>query len=136
MSICDYILGQEDWEDVIRWKKVAGCFRKGDAVAISSLFMDIFCTDHEEGRDCSMCNPEARDACDLMSRIQEAAEILEADETPRSWQITEDRVTAIDQGLRFLEWSNAKTGNVETKKRIAILKTMLEEASDKHGFER
>ena len=54
----------------------------------------------------------------------------------KSWQITEDRVTAIDQGLRFLEWSNAKTGNVETKKRIAILKTMLEEASDEHGFER
>ena len=55
---------------------------------------------------------------------------------PPCWQITEDRVTAIDQGLRFLEWSNAKTGNVETKKRIAILKTMLEEASDEHGFER
>ena len=57
-------------------------------------------------------------------------------EKARSWQITEDRVTAIDQGLRFLEWSNAKTGNVETKKRIAILKTMLEEAGDEHGFER
>ena len=57
------------------------------------------------------------------------------DAKPRSWQITEDRVTAIDQGLRFLEWSNAKTGNVETKKRIAILKTMLEETGDKNGFE-
>ena len=48
---------------------------------------------------------------------------------PRSWQITEDRVTAIDQGLRFLEWSNAKNGSVETKKHIATLQTMLEEAS-------
>ena len=66
-----------------------------------------------------------------------AARIKELEEAKsRSWQITEDRVTAIDQGLRFLEWSNAKTGNVETKKRIAILKTMLEEASDEHGFER
>jgi len=55
---------------------------------------------------------------------------------PPCWQITEDRITAIDQGLRFLEWSNAKTGHVETKKHIAILKTMLEEASDEHGFER
>ena len=55
---------------------------------------------------------------------------------PPCWQITEDRVTAIDQGLRFLEWSNAKTGIVETKKRIATLQTMLEEASDEHGFER
>jgi hypothetical protein len=54
---------------------------------------------------------------------------------PRSWQITENRVTAIDQGLRFLEWSNAKTGHVETKKHIAILKTMLEETGDKNGFE-
>ena len=136
MSISDYILGHEDYEDVIRWKKAAGCFRRGDAVAISSLFMRTFCPDQEEGRDCSMCGLEARDVCDMMSRIQEAAEILEANETPRSWQITEDRVTAIDQGLRFLEWSNAKTGHVETKKRIAILKTMLEEASDEHGFER
>ena len=51
------------------------------------------------------------------------------------WQITEDRVTAIDQGLRFLEWSNAKTGHVETKKHIATLQTMLEETGDKNGFE-
>lgn len=128
MSICDYILGQEDWEDVIRWKKVAGCFRKGDAVAISSLFMDIFCTDHEEGRDCSMCNPEARDACDLMSRIQEAAEILEADETPRSWQITEERKAAIDRGMRFLAWSNAKTNDPGTEIDLAVLRAMLTEA--------
>jgi hypothetical protein len=62
--------------------------------------------------------------------------VVGPDQMVPCWQITEDRVTAIDQGLRFLEWSNAKTGNVETKKRIAILKTMLEEASDKHGFER
>ena len=55
---------------------------------------------------------------------------------PRSWQITGDRIAAIDQGLRFLEWSNARNGNVETKKRIATLKTMLKEANDEHGFER
>jgi hypothetical protein len=128
MSICDYILGQEDWEDVIRWKKVAGCFRKGDAVAISSLFMDIFCTDHEEGRDCSMCSPEARDACDLMSRIQEAAEILEADETPRSWQITEERKAAIDRSMRFLSWANAKTNDPGTEIDLAVLRAMLTEA--------
>ena len=68
---------------------------------------------------------------------EQAAQIKELEEAKsRSWQITGDRITAIDQGLRFLEWSNAKTGNVETKKRIAILKTMLEEASDEHGFER
>jgi len=67
-------------------------------------------------------------AADLAGRL--------AENRRKSWQITEDRVTAIDQGLRFLEWSNAKTGHVETKKHIAILKTMLEEASDEHGFER
>ena len=59
----------------------------------------------------------------------------DADAKPRVWQITEDRVTAIDQGLRFLEWSNAKTGHVETKKHIATLQTMLEETGDKNGFE-
>ena len=95
MSISDYILGHEDYEDVIRWKKAAGCFRRGDAVAISSLFMRTFCPDQEEGRDCSMCGLEARDVCDMMSRIQEAAEILEANETPRSWQITEERKAAL-----------------------------------------
>ena len=54
---------------------------------------------------------------------------------PPCWQITEDRVTAIDQGLRFLEWSNAINGSVETKKHIATLQTMLEETGDKNGFE-
>ena len=66
-----------------------------------------------------------------------AARIKELEEAKsRSWQITGDRITAIDQGLRFLEWSNAKNGSVETKKHIATLQTMLEEASDEHGFER
>ena len=65
-----------------------------------------------------------------------AARIKELEEAkPRVWQITEDRVTAIDQGLRFLEWSNAKNGSVETKKHIATLQTMLEETGDKNGFE-
>ena len=127
MSISDYILGHEDYEDVIRWKKAAGCFRRGDAVAISSLFMRTFCPDQEEGRDCSMCGLEARDVCDMMSRIQEAAEILEANETPRSWQITEERKAAIDRGLQFLEWSYAKNGAHDTKEQIAVLWAMLDE---------
>ena len=128
MSISDYILGHEDYEDVIRWKKAAGCFRRGDAVAISSLFMRTFCPDQEEGRDCSMCGLEARDVCDMMSRIQEAAEILEANETPRSWQITDERKAAIDRGMRFLAWSNANTNDPETELDLVVLRAMLEEA--------
>ena len=84
--------------------------------------------------DCGRCSAQTREVCGALEQI--AGGKIEPGVKPRSWQITEDRVTAIDQGLRFLEWSNAKTGNVETKKRIAILKTMLEEASDEHGFER
>jgi hypothetical protein len=96
----------------------------------------------------SKIGPDARPKCDhaWQAAIEErgyqtclkCGECRNIEDIPRTpaWQITEDRVTAIDQGLRFLEWSNAKTGNVETKKRIAILKTMLEEASDEHGFER
>lgn len=100
---------------------------------------------HAEGK----IGPDARPKCDhaWQAAIEErgyqtclkCGECRNIEDIPRTapaWQITEDRVTAIDQGLRFLEWSNAKTGNVETKKRIAILKTMLEEASDEHGFER
>jgi TolA-binding protein len=65
-----------------------------------------------------------------------AARIKELEEAKsRSWQITGDRITAIDQGLRFLEWSNAINGSVETKKHIATLQTMLEETGDKNGFE-
>ena len=128
MSISDYILGHEDYEDVIRWKKAAGCFRRGDAVAISSLFMRTFCPDQEEGRDCSMCGLEARDVCDMMSRIQEAAEILEANETPRSWQITDERKAAIDRGMRFLAWSNANTNDPETELDLVVLRAMLTEA--------
>ena len=88
----------------------------------------------------SKIGPDARPKCDhaWQAAIEErgyqtclkCGECRNIEDIPRTpaWQITEDRVTAIDQGLRFLEWSNAKTGNVETKKRIAILKTMLEEA--------
>jgi len=130
MSISDYILGHEDYEDVIRWKKAAGCFRRGDAVAISSLFMRTFCPDQEEGRDCSMCGLEARDVCDMMSRIQEAAEILEANETPRSWQITEERKEAIrdaEIALRdaVLDSNDPHCWDAET----AVLRAMLEEAA-------
>lgn len=97
--------------------------------------------------DCDRCSPRAKEVCEAMHQITEDKigpdaetgnrdHVVGPDQMVPCWQITEDRVTAIDQGLRFLEWSNAKTGNVETKKRIAILKTMLEEASDEHGFER
>lgn len=92
--------------------------------------------------------PDARPKCDhaWQAAIEErgyqtclkCGECRNIEDIPRTapaWQITEDRVTAIDQGLRFLEWSNATNGNVETKKRIATLETMLEEASE-HGFER
>ena len=68
-------------------------------------------------------------------RLVAEIERLRGDAKPRVWQITEDRITAIDQGLRFLEWSNAKNGSVETKKHIATLQTMLEETGDKNGFE-
>ena len=129
MSISDYILGHEDYEDVIRWKKAAGCFRRGDAVAISSLFMRTFCPDQEEGRDCSMCGLEARDVCDMMSRIQEAAEILEANETPRSWQITDERKATLSASLKVLERlkkNNTDTDHSYLDRGITVLRAMLE----------
>ena len=126
MSISDYILGHEDYEDVIRWKKAAGCFRRGDAVAISSLFMRTFCPDQEEGRDCSMCGLEARDVCDMMSRIQEAAEILEANETPRSWQITEEEKRALSIILEYISYD--ADDDIEICSHAAVLRAMLDEA--------
>jgi len=128
MSISDYILGHEDYEDVIRWKKAAGCFRRGDAVAISSLFMRTFCPDQEEGRDCSMCGLEARDVCDMMSRIQEAAEILEANETPRSWQITEERIGLLRYCLDSLLDAPDIEESSGPRHSIEMLRTMLAEA--------
>jgi len=130
MSISDYILGHEDYEDVIRWKKAAGCFRRGDAVAISSLFMRTFCPDQEEGRDCSMCGLEARDVCDMMSRIQEAAEILEANETPRSWQITEERKAALWHAIKVLKENDIMEEPEEHlwDEEVTVLQAMLTEA--------
>ena len=130
MSISDYILGHEDYEDVIRWKKAAGCFRRGDAVAISSLFMRTFCPDQEEGRDCSMCGLEARDVCDMMSRIQEAAEILEANETPRSWQITDERKAAIGRAIESVVAADSDSEEQESEDVYTwqVLRDMLEEA--------
>ena len=127
MSISDYILGHEDYEDVIRWKKAAGCFRRGDAVAISSLFMRTFCPDQEEGRDCGMCGLEARDVCDMMSRIQEAAEILEANETPRSWQITEERKTMLSHCLEVVDYVATTKAYSDAIRDRDTIRAMLEE---------
>ena len=103
--------------------KMVGFDLEENRAAIDSAINSLLC----EGWD---------NEASTVRRLVAEIERLRGDAKPRVWQITEDRITAIDQGLRFLEWSNAKTGHVETKKRIAILKTMLEEASDEHGFER
>ena len=77
MSISDFIMGIEDYEDVQRWKKMAKCFRPGDAAALSLFFMNEICPDQEEGRNCDLCGREAKDLCDLISRVQAAAEMAE-----------------------------------------------------------
>ena len=82
-----------------------------------------------------MCNPEARDACDLMSRIQEAAEILEADETPRSWQITDERKAAIKELSELLTAIGCPSCHYYIQKNygenITVLRAMLTEAGQK-----
>ena len=107
MSISDFIMGIEDYEDVQRWKKMAKCFRPGDAAALSLFFMNEICPDQEEGRNCDLCGREAKDLCDLISRVQAAAEmaegkigngnhIAETDQMVQCWQITEERKAALD----------------------------------------
>lgn len=44
------------------------------------------------------------------------------------WQITMERIDAIDQGLRFLEWSFATNDSEDTKYQIITLQDMLKEA--------
>ena len=46
----------------------------------------------------------------------------------QSWQITEERKAAIDRGMRFLAWSNAKTNDPGTEIDLAVLRGMLTEA--------
>jgi hypothetical protein len=127
MSISDFIMGIEDYEDVQRWKKIAKCFRPGDAAALSLFFMNEICPDQEEGRNCDLCGREAKDLCDLISRVQAAAEMAEGkigpsaaktiDQTrisaenpqkpgpnhqkPAIWQITEERIEALEY---MCEW--------------------------------
>ena len=106
MSISDFIMGIEDYEDVQRWKKMAKCFRPGDAAALSLFFMNEICPDQEEGRNCDLCGREAKDLCDLISRVQAAAEMAEGkigpDAKTRSWQITEERVGLLEYCLETL----------------------------------
>ena len=44
------------------------------------------------------------------------------------WQITDERKAAIDRGMRFLAWSNAKTNDPGTEIDLAVLRAMLTEA--------
>ena len=52
----------------------------------------------------------------------------DADAKPHCWQITEERKAAIDRGMRFLAWSNAKTNDPGTGIDLAVLRAMLTEA--------
>lgn len=49
MNISDFIMGIKDYEDVQRWKKMAKCFRPGDAAALSLFFMNEICPDQGAG---------------------------------------------------------------------------------------
>ncbi len=138
MSISDFIMGIEDYEDVQRWKKMAKYFRSGDAAALSILFMNEICPDQEEGRNCDLCGREAKDLCDLISRVQAAAEMAEgkigpdADAKPHCWQITEERKAVIlhcKRMLTFLKEDDAPCYDVEKiTKDESVLVAMLEEA--------
>ena len=138
MSISDFIMGIEDYEDVQRWKKMAKCFRPGDAAALSLFFMNEICPDQEEGRNCDLCGREAKDLCDLISRVQAAAEMAEgkigtgdhiAEPDQKVWQITEERRGAIDRAMRFLGWAEhaGKTRDVHVATDVSVLRAMLEE---------
>lgn len=131
MSISDFIMGIEDYEDVQRWKKMAKYFRSGDAAALSILFMNEICPDQEEGRNCDLCGREAKDLCDLISRVQAAAEMAEGKigpgtVAPPCWQITKERVDV----LRFLlsgEFSR-DCGCEYCRKALETVRAMLTEA--------
>ena len=113
MSISDFIMGIEDYEDVQRWKKMAKYFRSGDAAALSILFMNEICPDQEEeGRNCDLCGREAKDLCDLISRVQAAAEMAEgkigssdhsSDVTKKVWQITKERKKTLIDSIELIE---------------------------------
>ena len=138
MSISDFIMGIEDYEDVQRWKKMAKYFRSGDAAALSILFMNEICPDQEEGRNCDMCGREAKDLCDLISRVQAAAEMAEgkigpdADAKPHCWQITEERKAAIKELSELLTAIGCPSCHYYIQKNygenITVLRAMLTEA--------
>lgn len=138
MSISDFIMGIEDYEDVQRWKKMAKYFRPGDAAALSILFMNEICPDQEEGRNCDLCGREAKDLCDLISRVQAAAEMAEGKigpdtSKPRSWKITDEREEALHvmgnmKTLIVCPHCKTPIEFTDIPKYTAVLRAMLEEA--------
>ena len=136
MSISDFIMGIEDFEDVQRWKKMAKCFRPGDAAALSLFFMNEICPDQEEGRNCDLCGREAKDLCDLISRVQAAAEMAEGkigpdtDAKPQVWQITEERKAALWHAINVLKENDIMEEPEEHlwDEEVTVLQAMLTEA--------
>ena len=74
--------------------------------------------------------PRKHELCDVAyQQLAEEGKIgPDADAKPQVWQITEERKAAIDRGMRFLAWSNAKTNDPGTEIDLAVLRAMLTEA--------
>ena len=74
--------------------------------------------------------PRKHELCDVAyQQLAEEGKIgPDADAKPHCWQITEERKAAIDRGMRFLAWSNAKTNDPGTEIDLAVLRAMLTEA--------
>ena len=88
------------------------------------------CLKYGECLDIKDIPPIRPDAEAAHKECQECSdEFCDEDECPkpRVWQITKARIDAIDQGLRFLEWSYAKNSALDTKEQIAVLRAMLTE---------
>mgnify|MGYP000918030935 CR=1 FL=1 len=109
---------------------MAKYFRSGDAAALSILFMNEICPDQEEGRNCDLCGREAKDLCDLISRVQAAAEMAEGkigpDVKPHCWHITDEWILAIENAISSCVLIERYTGQ-DLQHETAVLRTMLRE---------
>ena len=63
-----------------RFDEVARCFQRGDAKKIDTFFRDCMCPDSELPNDCSMCDDDTIEFCDMFRRFQKAAAIVEGPE--------------------------------------------------------
>jgi len=116
-----------DLEDTLR-----DAIQPGDADKIDTFLRDCMCPDSEGPNECCMCPEDTIEFCNLLKRVRVASQQLQdegkigPDAKPHCWQITDERILAIENAISSCVLIERYTGQ-DLQHETAVLRTMLGE---------